>query len=792
MTSGRTWRRVSKREPCPVCQHDSWCSIGESVVRCKHIKSDRPSPGDDGDAWLHPLDGASHHLSNGHVPTRKAKQKSSTNWGDVARRFANEITSEQVQALAKGLGVNPAALTDLGLGWSGSQYTFPMFADDGSVCGIRTRSPRTGEKKSWSRCSNGILRRLKPEDGLLLVCEGESDTAAALTLGFDAVGVPGAGQCAAIVAAYARGRDVAVARDNDTPGKEGAMRLAQKLLGAAKSVRIVAPPSEHKDLRAWLNAGAKHDDVQQLIDATVPMQPDELDPSGEPTVIENNDPRPQIELWPGTLTEVTRQAEQALLKAKGLDPIYQRASELVRIVRLPKCTVVRPGTEIAANTPIVMPVAPTRLRALFELAAQFVKWDGRVKAWVLKDCPDDVPALYLQSAGDWRVPRLTAVVTAPTLRPDGTVLQLPGYDPPTGIVFDTCGTSFPTIPESPSLDDARAAVAQLVEPVRLFPWASPHDRSIWLAALLTVFVRPSLSAAPMILFDATVRGSGKTILARLASLIPTGHEPALMIHVDDDNEQRKRLFALLRRGVPVLCIDNIDLPLESASLCVALTSPVLEDRVLGESRTAAVSTCCTMIGSGNNLHVVGDLTRRVLICRIDPQVERPEERRFDFDPIAYALQHRPRLVAAVLTLLRAHAVAGWPADGLSPLGSFGEWSTVVRGALTWVGEPDPVLGQQAVREVDDEHDAFAELLRLWHLRYGSQPMTIRQAITGGTWELVEAIDAVTDGDLAARAKRLGERIAASRGRIFDGLRFVMEPGKAHGKVRRWRVEEVKS
>ena len=41
-----------------------------------------------------------------------------------------------------------------------------------------------------------------------------------------------------------------------------------------------------------------------------------------------------------------------------------------------------------------------------------------------------------------------------------------------------------------------------------------------------------------------------------------------------------------------------------------------------------------MTATGNNLVLVGDMTRRALLCRLDPERERPELRRFDSDPVA--------------------------------------------------------------------------------------------------------------------------------------------------------------
>jgi hypothetical protein len=76
---------------------------------------------------------------------------------------------------------------------------------------------------------------------------------------------------------------------------------------------------------------------------------------------------------------------------------------------------------------------------------------------------------------------------------------------------------------------------------------------------------------------------------------------------------------------------------------------------------------------------------------LDPKVEHPEDRKFKrADLIGYVQENRPRLVAAALTVLRAFVVAGWPAHGQPPKGSFEAWDQLVRSAIIWAGGADPL------------------------------------------------------------------------------------------------------
>jgi hypothetical protein len=114
------------------------------------------------------------------------------------------------------------------------------------------------------------------------------------------------------------------------------------------------------------------------------------------------------------------------------------------------------------------------------------------------------------------------VVGAPALRPDGSILDRPGYDPATGLLYCPA-RDYPAVPAMPTVDDARRAAALLLGLVAEFPFASEDHKAAWLSAVLTVPARPAIKGpCPGFLFDAPMPGSGKTLLAELVGLIGTG------------------------------------------------------------------------------------------------------------------------------------------------------------------------------------------------------------------------------------------------------------------------------
>jgi hypothetical protein len=187
----------------------------------------------------------------------------------------------ELHAFALDLGVSTDSLVRLGIGHAGvdvlrdleirfarSAWCFPMCDHVGRVIGIRLRLPG-GRKLSvkGSRCGLFIPTDVDG-DGPLLIAEGETDTAALLTLGARAIGRPGALTCMAATATYAerhREARVVLISDADDVGRDGAMSLSRALRERGITSTIIEPPAA--DVRAWLNAGATKGALRELVAA---------------------------------------------------------------------------------------------------------------------------------------------------------------------------------------------------------------------------------------------------------------------------------------------------------------------------------------------------------------------------------------------------------------------------------------------------------------------------------------------------------------------------------------------
>jgi hypothetical protein len=515
------------------------------------------------------------------------------------------------------------------------------------------------------------------------------------------------------------------------------------------------------------------------------------------------DERPLIQVQAGELAQHVRDAERYLAQATRREPprgVYQRHGFLVRIARLAETTDAG-GIRRAAGTLQILTAGPDVLSIALADACRWLKWNQRSGEWVPADVPPRVAKTLCAIAGDWHnTPYLAGIIEAPSLRPDGSILQQPGYDAQSGLYFDAGDTSFPTIPEQPSRAQAEAALGMLLEIVSGFPFIDDASRSVGVAMLMTPLIRHAVRAAPLTGITAPKMGSGKTLAAYLPAYIATGRPPALMSQADEVTEEKKRLLAVLLEGSIVSVIDNCERPLKSDSLCTILTEPTWSERVLGVNRVARVSTATTWIATGNALRIDGDLSSRTLLATIDPRCERPEEREFSVNLHETIPERRGELAAAVLTIVRAYLNA--ERVRLPVYGRFEQWSRFVREPLCWLGQADPCETRKAVESRDPVREQLSALAEAWQAAFGDQGHTVSEALDeldelekqpslvridnrAELETLRAAIRAVADEKGKPNSRRLGNFLSRHERRIEQGLCFEQFGKRQRAVV--WRV-----
>ena len=326
------------------------------------------------------------------------------------------------------------------------------------------------------------------------------------------------------------------------------------------------------------------------------------------------------------------------------------------------------------------------------------------------------------------LPLLRGLTRQPYLREDGSLMQVAGYDPSSGMygVFDPGAFS---IPEQPSRFQAHAALAVLQQLLTEFSFAKTHDRSAALAGMLTAAIRPSLPLAPMFHIKAPQIASGKSYLSALIAAFAGPTTPSAYTFPSNDEECSKLLLSALLTGPSVVIFDNLTTDLfPYKSMCSALTEEHLTGRILGVSKTATVGTRTMFLSSGNNVAPIADMTRRVLTIALDPACESPATRRFAGDPLGLVQGARAQYVGYALTIVRAYICAGLPEQNLQPINSYGQWTRLVRSALAWLGLEDPAIGMFESMSDDPDTEMLGRILTAWHDKYQDRPTPIRDAM----------------------------------------------------------------
>lgn len=402
------------------------------------------------------------------------------------------------------------------------------------------------------------------------------------------------------------------------------------------------------------------------------------------------------------------------------------------------------------------------------------------------------------------VPKISGVITTPTLRPDGSILWDAGFDEATGLFhFADASIDLSELEADPTKEDAEKALKLLDDLLEEFPFVSPLDRAVALSLIITAVVRGSLSVAPLHAIKAFTPGTGKSYLIDLISAIAAGRPCPAFSQSSKEDEAEKRLVGALLSGTPLISIDNCNGDLKGETLCQAIERPIVSLRALGKSDMFDIESRATIIANGNNLRVCGDLVRRTVVCNLDAALERPELREFRMDPVNLIMANRGRYIAAAMTVVLAYRKAGLPGKA-KRLASFEDWSDTIRSALIWLGKEDPCKSMDAARDDDPELGQMRDMIELWHGVFGNLPCTLKwieetsaerhiNPTTGFPGEmkypeLREALlDVASDMRGGVATKRLSSWMRRHMGRVVNGKRFVTA-GNAQGGIARWRVE----
>jgi hypothetical protein len=471
--------------------------------------------------------------------------------------------------------------------------------------------------------------------------------------------------------------------------------------------------------------------------------------------------RPEIVVRAGELHEQVRAAVLSL----GQDPtLYTRAGGMVTTTR---CDA---GIEFVG---IGKPAA----RVLLERWAKYVRVkpgrDGSVDM-VPCDVSDRITEGVLASPRDWAgvLREVKAVHMVPIIRENGDIVG-EGYDPETKLLVDFDGTTFPE--PGKTRREAEASLERLEDLLCDFPLEGPDNlsRTVIVSMMMAAVTRRLMRVCPAYLIDSPSSSVGKNLLVDLASYLMVGRRVAPINDPKDEDEGRKKIFSALLAGRGHLAFDNIARVFGGEAFDTIMTGETYEDRKLGVSEVFRVPESALVTITGRNVKFRGDGIYRTMRARMVTLLERPDKGRdFKHKELAdHVLSKRGEFVSDVLTIIRAHLVAGRPVR-IPPIKEYADWTRLAREPLVWLGRPDVADSIELQRlDSDETVGRAADVLGPWWDVYHDKAMSIASVVS--ELQAVEYSEAMNPVNVPKWALRIaiedmmGEKITG--GRVVSGF-----------------------
>ena len=253
--------RVSKANPCPICQHGDWCRVfADGWAECMRVPSGKPAKSG---GWMH----RTGEEPRRYVPPPLKFPAPTINATKLMKEWLAATSPAALAEFAAALGVSTASLAAVGAAWAAphAAWAFPMCDGYGNAVGIRLRNDQGKFAVRGSR--QGLFLAGVAAQPTLFVCEGPTDTAATLDLGLFAAGRPNCCCGGAELRIYARHHDcrgIVVIADNDKPGLDGARKVGGEL---RLPFAIYVPPA--KDLREFVRLGGTRAMIENTLKGTL-------------------------------------------------------------------------------------------------------------------------------------------------------------------------------------------------------------------------------------------------------------------------------------------------------------------------------------------------------------------------------------------------------------------------------------------------------------------------------------------------------------------------------------------
>jgi hypothetical protein len=349
------------------------------------------------------------------------------------------------------------------------------------------------------------------------------------------------------------------------------------------------------------------------------------------------------------VAEVSQMLDAILASDRGpLPPFRNSMGHMARLVRTKGAETGRtsPGWRMVVASPLDVQVAVERAVALMRRSEE--EGDREVAL-------QHHFAVALAGWSESKMPAVAAVLNLPVVGPDLELIAGDGLLREHALIMRCPQDIVDALPtRRTSVREAQAAFNWLCEHWLVDVATDVKGKAAAISAALTMIQRARLPQRPAFLADAGLRGGGKTTLIRMLAVAADDFDPPTQRWSGDAEERKKMFFAAAREGISVMLIDNIPngATWSDATLDMVVTTGVLTDRVLGESRTETLPWNAVVCGTGNNISVQGDTSSRVLQIRLEVDTPHPEDREFTHhDPVGWTRDNRAEILRNLFTVL---------------------------------------------------------------------------------------------------------------------------------------------
>jgi hypothetical protein len=314
--------------------------------------------------------------------------------------------------------------------------------------------------------------------------------------------------------------------------------------------------------------------------------------------------------------------------------------------------------------------------------------------------------------------------------------------------------------------DVRVWREYVMELASEFTYASPADRTMVLATMLTFICRPMIArGVPMVVVQAASPDSGKSLLVEIILFSILGravtHQP---MNLQDEAETEKKLVTHVFGGADYIWLDNVVGLVDSPVLSSAVSAGSFTGRLLGTNTPVTVDSSVPFLLTENNPKLSQDTLARSVSSELVQTKADMSDRQFkNVNPELLAIERSGEIMYGLIRLVENWKAKGCPKFTKRRHAKFPSWSETIGGILEAAGIDNFMEGQEKYRsEGDPKEMGFRQFILEWWEQFFIGWKPSRELV--GVAEAVELVN--RDDPEGKKAQRMGTLLRQNQGRVF--------------------------